>query len=480
MIAKLNSNEQAYEKTKTLLRRHFIFGTVPTSGWNKLDKGKFMKEFICTEEPDSSWTLYLHKKLSWITQNHKNQYKWCFDVDRCLRKNLTTFIKRRERLWKEFSPELSKSKSACGSRKALWKGIETASSNIGKFNNLKDQFKSSSHPLNKLVFCFQKWVISEYNFLIYPKSIEVNFLQVKKTLIDEVQTFIAILFFTTVKFYNLTFKDNENNSDILLEILTERVLKGELYMAIYNIISYCLQDEIMMLNDEMVQEEKVDFDNSRFIAGISEIFSFSQSRKEKILSKSSISPTIANEDSRLDFVTENENTKYEKWIKMIWSLKNIENPTDKILLLVKVVNQMKNEIDLFWQGVDIDSDQKCIDADNMEKLLSYVIIKSKYQKIVVDLEIIDHFGGNHIDYGSNGFIFVSFSSTVNQILFKNKNTMKSQALWTTPSFKPKFNKNYSENSLDENEEKQNTTNLSFVNLSPMSPESSDISHVDIL
>jgi hypothetical protein len=165
-------------------------------------------------------------------------------------------------------------------------------------------------------------------------------------------------------------------------------------------------------------------------------------------------------------------------MKMIWSLKNIENPTDKILLLVKVVNQMKNEIDLFWEGVEIDNDQKCIDADNMEKLLSYVIIKSKYQKIVVDLEIIDHFAGNHIDYGSNGFIFVSFSSTVNQILFKNENAKKSIALCTTPSFRPKGNKNYSENSLDE--EKQNTTNLSFVNLSPMSPESSDISHVDIL
>jgi hypothetical protein len=132
---------------------------------------------------------------------------------------------------------------------------------------------------------------------LYPNSYEVKFQEVKKELIDDVQTFIAIMFFTTVKFYNLTFKDNENNSDILLEILTERVIKGELYMAIYNIISYCLQDEITKLNDEMVQEEKIDFDNSRFVAGISDIFSFSQTRRDLFISKSNFSPTCANDDS---------------------------------------------------------------------------------------------------------------------------------------------------------------------------------------
>lgn len=64
---------------------------------------------------------------------------------------------------------------------------------------------------------------------------------------------------------------------------------------------------------------------------------------------------------------------------MISKLKDIENPTSKIQLLTKVADQLKQEIDDYWQGVPMDQDDKRIDADNMEKLMGYIIIKSKYQ-----------------------------------------------------------------------------------------------------
>mmetsp|Transcript_7406 Transcript_7406/g.6566 ORF Transcript_7406/g.6566 Transcript_7406/m.6566 type:complete len:82 (-) Transcript_7406:848-1093(-) len=80
-------------------------------------------------------------------------------------------------------------------------------------------------------------MISAYKFLIYPNSLEIKKEDIMKEIIDEVKRFIALLFFTTIKFYNLSFKDNENNCDILLEIITGRVIRGDLYLIIYNIIS---------------------------------------------------------------------------------------------------------------------------------------------------------------------------------------------------------------------------------------------------
>lgn len=342
---------------------------------------------------------------------------------------MTKFIEAREKLFGNYSLCLNKSRSTDTSQRTFWKGIETTQVNLHKFNKLKEHLADANHPLNTIIAGFHKWMITAYNFLLYPNSFDIKFEKVREELVDNIQRFIALMFFTTIKFYNLNFKDNENNTDILLEILTERVVKDKLYQALYNIISYCHQKEIKRLNQKMTTEENVDFENSRFIVGVSEIFSFSEEvRRNRVLGKTQSAPTRTKE--RLSDFPQKElaGEKYSTCIKMIWNLKNIENPTDKIQLLVKVVNQIKQEIDEFWTGVDITQDEKCIDADNLEKLLSYVIIKSKYQKIVVDLQLIDTFSGNHIDFGQNGYIYANFSSTINHILFDDEEEKEAPAL----------------------------------------------------
>lgn len=188
-------------------------------------------------------------------------------------------------------------------------------------------------------------------------------------------------------------------------------------MALYNVISYCLQNQIKDLNSKMLVEEKVDFDQSRYIAGVSEIFSFNESLKRNKIGKSTFAPTRGNESTNMQ-AEGTVPTKYEECIKLVWKLKNIENPMEKIHLLVKIVNQMKHEIDTFWQGVEIEQDDKLIDADSMGKLLSYVIVKSKYQKIVVDLQMIEYFSGNHIDFSEYGFIYTSFNQAVSNLLME--------------------------------------------------------------
>lgn len=265
---------------------------------------------------------------------------------------------------------------------------------------------------------------------------KMDFEKVSDNLVNDIHRFIALMFFTTVKFYNFTFKDNENNTDILLEIITSRVIKGKIYIALYNVFSYCLRDQIKKLDHKMQLEENIDFDNSRFMTGVSKIFSFSEEVRHNRLRRATNGVTIdLNENKRSSPDNEAKSTKYKECIKMLWNLKNIENPTDKIQLLVKVVEQIKYEIDQFWNGVDVSQDEKSIDADSMEKLLSYVIVKSKYQKIIVDLQLIDLFSGGNIDYNGNGYIFASFTHTVSRILSEDVYPESDYELVKTPGFK---------------------------------------------
>lgn len=114
-----------------------------------------------------------------------------------------------------FILDLQRNRSAQGARRTQWKGIETTGVNYEKFNKLKDHMKSESHPVTVLTQCFEKWMTSAYKFLLYPTQHEYNFEEIRDSLVDNVQIFIALMFFTTIKLYGLDFKDNENNSDIL-------------------------------------------------------------------------------------------------------------------------------------------------------------------------------------------------------------------------------------------------------------------------
>jgi len=373
-------------------------------------------------------------KLNSLNQHYQGKYKWWHTLLKYISKNLKKIIKEREEFLGKYCIMSMKSHSAGSSRKRDWKGIETTPGNLNKFRFLKEELKKRDHPLTQLVGQFHKWMESSYESLLYPNWSEINNEKLRDEIIDEVKRFIVLLFFTIIKFYNLSFKDNENNCDILLEIITGIVVKGELYLAIHNAISIWLKSQIETLDTIMQEEEHVNLDDSKFMAGVPGIFSFDESLRKMKIGKSGYSPEIANQETNTDAQMEVRKSKYKKWSLMIRRLKNIQNPTSKIHL-EKITNQIKHDIDDFWEGVEIHQDDKWIDADNMEKILAYVIIKSKYQKIVVDLAMIDHFAGNHIDFGWSGFIFVWISNSLQKILEDNKEQNKQPFDRKTPVFK---------------------------------------------
>lgn len=356
-------------------------------------------------------------------------------------------LREREDLLNNFQLNLQKWVSVDGPRRTFWKGIETTGSNFAKFKKLKQHIKLETHPLNKIIVQYQKWMASAYNFLLHPLEREINCEKVQEDLVDEVHRFIALLYFTTIKFYNLTFKDNDNNTDILLEILTNRVLKGKLYIALYNVISYWLKNQTKLI------QSKMNVKDYKYTEGISEIFTLDEeSRRNRMNGQSSTWPAPTLEITQTLGHPERRTEKYEKCITLVNKLSThkITNPADKIQLLVKVVNQIKKEVDKFWHGIDIDQDEKCIDADNMERLLSYVILKSKYHKILVDLQIIELFAGNYIDYSCNGYIFANFSSAVKGMLISEyEETESHEKSLDTPSFKSNSNRQpSSDNSIE--------------------------------
>lgn len=358
---------------------------------------------------------------------------------------MNVLLEEREKIFREFSVYQELHRTSESELRGIWKGIDTTNSNLEKFKKInKDLEEKKGHPLNALISVFHHWIIKANNFLLHPaesKSV-IDFERVKETLIDDMHRFIVLLFFTTIKFYNLNIKDNDNNTDILVEILTGRVLRDKLYAVLHNALSYCLKDDIRLLHQKMLHEERFDFDSSRYIAGISEIFSFSKDvRKQRIMLNANQNHSMADEsyddvDNRAD---KRSNRQLKKCMKLLHKLRNIQNPTDKAEMLVRAVNQIKKEIDDFWVGVDIHRDEKCIDADSMEKLLAYVVLKSKYPKIVVDLHIIESFSGNYIDFLENGYIFASYSNTISCILHGDLEEIEEKDDQNTPSFNDKEN-----------------------------------------
>ena len=420
MIFKLETDEVGYESRKTIFRKKLESGMlIDNKPKMFLDKGAFMKKYNKVWNKTSGWLLYLYRKLNWWNQHFHGKYHWCGALNTLISDKMAGFIGEQEKLRKNFAIYNKHFRTSETERKATWKGIETSGWSFHKLTKIKEHFESNNHPLNKIILKFQNSMIKAYRFLLNPvdRSEWVNFNEVKEKIVDDIYRFIHLIFFTLIKFYALDIKDNDNNSDILIEIITDRVIRNDFYTLIHNVISYCLKKEINRLNKKMFEEDKYDFENSRFVVGISSFFSFSMNFKQLKFGRGNQSASIYGEsifEKRTEM--QEDKTKLKEWMSLLQNLKNIQNPIEKVQMLSKVVDRIKKEIDDFWDGIEINPDEKWIDAYNMEKLLSYVVLKSKYQKIVVDLQIIDLFSGNFIDYCWNGFIFASFSHTVNSIL----------------------------------------------------------------
>ena len=167
----------------------------------------------------------------------------------------------------------------------------------------------------------------------------------------------------------------------------------------------------------MIEEEKWDLTNSKFAKGISGVFSFNQElRKQKLLANKQ-RYSIDSED--LDMNEDGEVFEFQRASELLNLLRFLQNPIEKLQLLYDVIEKIKEDIDSFWEGIKIGYDEKCIDAYNMGKILSYVILKSKYHEIIIDLHIIELLTGNFIDFWWSGFIYSCFSHTIVNILHQH-------------------------------------------------------------
>lgn len=52
---------------------------------------------------------------------------------------------------------------------------------------------------------------------------------------------------------------------------------------------------------------------------------------------------------------------------------------------------MPKEIRAFWDGIPIDENKLFIDADSLQAVVSFIIIKSEYSKLLVDILLTEDF-----------------------------------------------------------------------------------------
>ena len=104
-----------------------------------------------------------------------------------------------------------------------------------KLSKIKSQFDSQDHPIIKIILNFKEFITKAYWKIFNQDSFnkDNNYIEAKDILIDDIKRFVVLIFFTTIKFYNLDIKDTDSNTDILTEIITDKVVKGDTSTVLY-------------------------------------------------------------------------------------------------------------------------------------------------------------------------------------------------------------------------------------------------------
>ena len=212
-------------------------------------RGSFIKKYKSFLWTNSEWLFYLYSKLNWINKYFKEKYQWCNTIIDVISHNFISFSNSHQKLMTNFKLQNDGSQIQQVFKKATWKWIDTSWTSFDKFSKLKNQLDLESHPLIKIISIFQGFMVDVYQDYWSSESLsnkyDIN--EMKEQLIDNVQRFIALLLFTTIKFYSLDIKDNQSNIDILTEIITDKVVQGDLYRWVSSIklaILNNLRDEI--------------------------------------------------------------------------------------------------------------------------------------------------------------------------------------------------------------------------------------------
>lgn len=95
---------------------------------------------------------------------------------------------------------------------------------LNKLIIIKNQMKMKNHPLTQFIICFDMEFFQDFN--------ETD----ADTALRHIYNVLHLLMISVIKFYNLDLMGQELWKDLLLNLLTNMVLRNQVYIIYYNLI----------------------------------------------------------------------------------------------------------------------------------------------------------------------------------------------------------------------------------------------------
>eukprot|EP00347_Sterkiella_histriomuscorum_P018663 403344650 len=304
-----------------------------------------------------------------------------------------------------------------------------------KFNRrvliIRDQISDNkSHPLHKLIKRFDNLFFHQYAPQIErtnQKFVMKDSKEVMNRIVREVQSFVRILFFATIKFYRIELKPNDIRKDLIINMLTSVIMKDQTYSIIMNSILQGNQDRVKAIQKNMSKYKfKINLDK----LGVSKYFQFSSTFRDLISTQSESTLSTSKINSKLSpykqqdltdlssktikeelyssptrtksqtFMKKRKNSysrdnhkPFEKTIEALKEIPEINSPMKKLEFIYQVFNSlMIGEIDEFWDQVTNLHPRKLeIDYENLNGIGIYVALKAAIPILIIDIIFIENF-----------------------------------------------------------------------------------------
>jgi len=306
--------------------------------------------------------------------------------------------------------------------------VNMVSENIeGLLEVMKQHLQSKDHPIKKVIDKFSKHFFEAYLPLLQKENAEhwtkQRIKEETRQAIDEVRYFVTVLMFTLPKFYEIAIKAIPINKRLVEMALTNIVLKDKVYEIIFFLICKDEEDSIRELTDKVVRLHKITLQHLE----LPEYFQLDPEFRERVRMELSDNP------ERLRAFNTNESPlrspstaslPYGDAIRQIKNVISTESPIDKFESVYHIKECILNAVNTFWEGVGVQRSKLFIDPDSLLGIITYIVIKSQYPKIICEYRICDEFLPHPLTSITNkGLYLTNLRASVRNILTTLEDTL---------------------------------------------------------
>jgi hypothetical protein len=194
---------------------------------------------------------------------------------------------------------------------------------------------------------------------------------------NSIYTILHLLLVSVIKFYNLDLMGQEMWKDLLLNALTNMVLRKNIYILYYTLTQKSLAKNLEIISKNMDTLKNI----SPRQLGISDLLGWISKDKDKIC------------------------WPYFNTVRKLRRIRDVESPIKKMEIAFRLFTEtLTKEIDDYWKDdFSVSNHDLALDADSLKAIMIYIIIKSQCHTLLVDIVMWEDFTTENVKYTNRAY-----------------------------------------------------------------------------